>query len=133
MREIKESVDSIRELVARLNKMSPARAKLCEENGDTLFYMNGNDGTAFDWELNGRLCEFMQFYVDTEMGYTKVFVEDNGGLVGYVYEHDAPYGVLIREYGHIDTDGARKLMCYMRDNADVKGLFDKPLNMICNV
>ena len=28
-------------------------------NGDgTIYYMNGNDGTAFDWEMNDRLCEF---------------------------------------------------------------------------
>ena len=24
----------------------------------TIIYMNGNDGTAFDWEMNNRLCEF---------------------------------------------------------------------------
>ena len=31
------------------------------EDGGKIFYMNGKDGTEFDWFVNGRLCPFMSF------------------------------------------------------------------------
>ena len=32
-----------------------------EENG-TVYYMNGKNGTEFDWHVNDRLSDFMVFY-----------------------------------------------------------------------
>ena len=31
------------------------------DNG-AVFYMNGNDGTDFDWQVNNHLCEFFTYY-----------------------------------------------------------------------
>ncbi len=31
------------------------------ENG-TIFYMNGNDGTNFDFDMNDRTCEFVNMH-----------------------------------------------------------------------
>ena len=36
-----------------------------EKNG-AVFYMNGNNGTEFDWYVNDRLPAFMVFYNDAD-------------------------------------------------------------------
>lgn len=36
------------------------------ENG-SIYYMNGNDGTAFDWDCNDVTCEFICFYKTTDL------------------------------------------------------------------
>ena len=34
------------------------------EDHGTIFYMNGNDSTLFDFEMNDRLCEFGVFHAN---------------------------------------------------------------------
>ena len=38
------------------------------DNG-AIYYMNGNDGTDFDFEMNDRTCEFMSFYKSSDLEY----------------------------------------------------------------
>ena len=45
-----------------------------------IYYMNGNDGTDFDWKCNERICEFMVFH-ENEMGYIKLCRETS--FTGY--------------------------------------------------
>lgn len=69
--------------------------QLVSEDGDLIFYMNGNDGTSFDWRMNVRLCEFYLFYKDSKMGFVKVIVNKNDTINGYVYRN--------KEYRPIET------------------------------
>ena len=56
-----------------------------EENG-AVYYMNGKNGTEFDWHVNDRLSDFMVFYDDEDkMGAVKASLYRDGGLVIYVY------------------------------------------------
>ena len=50
-----------------------------------IYYMNGNDGTDFDWNCNGRTCEFMVFH-ENEMGYIKLTVNKDNSVNVYVYQ-----------------------------------------------
>lgn len=52
------------------------------KNG-AVYYMNGNDGTDFDLQCNGRACEFYVFWKN-ESGAIKVYIEKNG-LNAYCY------------------------------------------------
>ena len=54
------------------------------ENG-TVFYMNGNDGTGFDFSMNDRTCELMSFYKSSNYGFFKIFVTISGLIDGYAY------------------------------------------------
>lgn len=54
------------------------------ENG-VVYYMNGNDGTCFDFEMNDRTCEFMSFYKSSNYGFFKIFVSRDGLIDGYAY------------------------------------------------
>ena len=54
------------------------------ENG-TVFYMNGNDGTGFDFSMNDRTCELMSFYKSSNYGFFKIFVTRSRLIDGYAY------------------------------------------------
>lgn len=57
---------------------------MLDANG-AIYYMNGNDGTEFDWSCNGRLCEFYIFHKN-EIGFIKVTVEKNNEVCVFIYE-----------------------------------------------
>ena len=74
----------------------------------TIFYMNGNDGTDFDFEMNDRTCEFMSFYKSTEYGFFKIFVTRSGLIDGYVYLEEG-HGEAIRlEPKHVGEKEAKE-------------------------
>lgn len=56
------------------------------------FYMNGNDGSLFDWQANDRTCEFSRFYKSNQMGAIKVYVciydYYQYRIEGYVFKND---------------------------------------------
>lgn len=54
-------------------------------DGGAVFYMNGNDGTDFDFECNGRTCEFEIYYKSTEYGAIKAYLCDDGYIRGYCW------------------------------------------------
>ena len=56
-----------------------------EDNG-AVFYMNGKNGTEFDWYVNDKISDFMMFYNDkNNMGAVKATIYYDGGLLIYVY------------------------------------------------
>ena len=44
------------------------------EDGGAVFYMNGKNGTAFDWYVNDHLPSFFIFYNDKENLFTVIKV-----------------------------------------------------------
>lgn len=62
-----------------------------------VLYMNGNDGTSFDWACNDCTCEFFVFYEggSDALGYVKVFVTRDGYIRGYLWDTER-YGDAIR-------------------------------------
>lgn len=57
------------------------------DNG-AIYYMNGNDGTGFDFKYNGRTCEFMKFYKSTELGLIKAYLTADGFIKGYLWKDE---------------------------------------------
>lgn len=53
------------------------------ENG-AIFYMNGNDGTDFDWSLNDRTSEFYMCH-SNEIGFIKLYVNKDDTYTAYVF------------------------------------------------
>lgn len=57
------------------------------ENDGEIYYMNGKDGTEFDWYVNDKLPPFMVFYNDTaNLGAIKLILYRNSGIVIYIYD-----------------------------------------------
>ena len=69
-------------LESRLPQVSKAEL---EDNG-AVFYMNGKNGTAFDWYVNEHFPCFFIFYNDEEnLGAVQAILHCNGRLSVYVY------------------------------------------------
>lgn len=97
-------------------------------NNGEIYYMNGNDGTNFDWGMNDRICEFYVFGKNT-YGFIKLFVNKNDTMKVYVYNDFGPFPT--KEYSKTVEQGfslrMKKLMCTVADNKD---LYDQPLNVL---
>ena len=75
-------VNKVIEYIKKAREMFPEVTDDMLCGNGAIYYMNGNDGTEFDWEMNGRCCEFYLFYKETEMGFLKVFVNDDDTIDG---------------------------------------------------
>ena len=60
----------LNQIVGIVNEIRKEYPVIGNELDGKIYYMNGNDGTDFDWEANDRLCEFMVFH-ENEYGYIK--------------------------------------------------------------
>ena len=78
-----------------------------EDNG-AVFYMNGKNGTAFDWYVNDHLPCFFMFYGDKEnLGAVKAMLYNDCNMSVYVYGEKGHAQPVELNYD-IDTD-AKKL------------------------
>lgn len=102
------------------------------EDGGAVFYMNGKNGTAFDWYVNEHLPFFFMFYGDKEnLGAVKAMLYTDGNMSVYVYGdkgHAAP-----KELNYdINTDEKNlfNLAVLLKENADDKLIWDADLRKI---
>lgn len=80
----KDFYNLITEHFKEIRKQYPDIAdEMLDANG-AIYYMNGNDGTSFDWEANSRLCEFYIYY-KSELGFIKVCVKADETVDTYAY------------------------------------------------
>ena len=58
-----EILNEIRRLIreSRTMYLPHVKAEALEENG-AVYYMNGKNGTEFDWYVNGKVSDFFVFY-----------------------------------------------------------------------
>lgn len=77
------------------------------DNG-TIFYMNANDGTGFDFSMNDRTCEFMSFYKSSNYGFFKVYVTRDGKITGFAYLEEGHGEAIHLEPRHIGEKEAKE-------------------------
>lgn len=92
------------------------------DNGD-VFYMNGNDGTDFDYNVNDRTCEFYVFLKEGD-GYIKAYHTLNK-VVFYVYDRNDPYNGKAKRIEIKSKYGLTKVCDALSENFDQKGKYDK--------
>lgn len=99
---------------------------MLDTNG-AIHYMNGNDGTDFDWNVNDRLCEFYVFHKN-EMSFIKAFVNSDNTIDMYIYETDdamQPTYKFTEEMEKVKASSFAKIMNYIADDNE---LWDKPID-----
>ena len=74
----------LKQIVNIINEIRQEYPIIGNELDGKIYYMNGNDGTDFDWNCNERVCEFMVFH-ENEMGYIKLMVYNDNEINVYVY------------------------------------------------
>ena len=80
LKEIKEIINE------NIKKYLPdVKPSELEENG-MVYYMNGNNGTEFDWYVNDKISDFMVFYNDEKnLGIAKLTIYSNGDIYICIY------------------------------------------------
>lgn len=99
------------------------------ENG-AIYYMNGNDGTDFDWEANNRTCEFMAFYKSSELGMAKLYVNTDGKIDGYFWNNEGRGEAEYIEAGNVEKEKAEEFKEFLEDNFDYKNKWDNIIDYI---
>ena len=117
----KKALLPIRIIIDNIRREYPV---IGNEYDGNIYYMNGNDGTEFDWEMNYRVCEFIVWH-ENENGYIKLFVNRDGSIEGYVYPSGEmkPRHTITSKYPY-DTQELYELL--LRE-FDGKNIYDKPI------
>lgn len=102
-----------------------------EENG-RIYYMNGKNGTEFDWFVNEHLPSFMVFYSDKDnLGAAKATVYDDGGMIVYIYDdHGQNMKNEIKTFIDVSKEDMLTFAVCLRTNTDDKKIWDLSLENI---
>lgn len=96
-----------------------------EENGK-VYYMNGQNGTLFDYNMNEKLSDFMCFYKDGTCGIIKLRINKDGSSHIYLYNYGEK--VPFKDEDLLDQfnkDEIFNLAIILNKVMDEKGIFDK--------
>lgn len=100
-------LNEIRRLIreSRTMYLPHVKAEALEENG-AVYYMNGKNGTEFDWYVNGKVSDFFVFYKDeNNLGAVKLTLYSDGGVLVYIYdEHGRNLIKEIKTYVEASTE-----------------------------
>ncbi|MCR5104915.1 MAG: DUF2185 domain-containing protein [Eubacterium sp.] len=102
-----------------------------EENGK-VYYMNGKNGTEFDWYVNEHLPSFMVFYNDEDnLGVAKADVYEDGGMIIYLFDdHGKNFLKEVKVSLDVEKCDLLSLAVCLRLNADEKRIWDASLENI---
>lgn len=95
-----------------------------------IYYMNGNDGTDFDWNCNERVCEFMVFH-ENEMGYIKLMVYKDNTIQVYIYADGGMYPTDTKEL--IYKGNTKALAIHLYELFDNNDIYDEAIEDYMNV
>ena len=113
------------------NRLPEVRLTDLEDEG-AVFYMNGKNGTAFDWYVNEHFPCFFIFYADKEnLGAVKAVLHTDGSLSVYIYG----------DKGHADPEEINSILpaddgqllnmaVLLTENADNKRIWDADIRKL---
>lgn len=123
------TIEKIKEYIAKARELAPNVTNDMLDSNGAIYYMNGNDGTDFDWNCNDRLCEFMVFGKN-EMGFVKVCVNKNDTIDGWMYEDFGMRPTHTLEVAKLDDGEAEKFACQMYQIADARSIWDVKIDSL---
>ncbi len=102
-----------------------------EENG-AIYYMNGKNGTEFDWYVNERISDFFVFYDDENcMGAVKLLLYNDGGILIYLYdEQGAKLIKEVKTFIEVPKEEILKLAVFLRCEMDDQKIWDAKIDDI---
>ena len=102
-----------------------------EENGN-IYYMNGKNGTEFDWYVNEHISDFMVFYNDEKnLGAVKLTLYIDGKVLILIYgDKGNTLAQKIETSINITEQEMINLAVMLKKEADDKRIFDKGIDQI---
>ena len=77
-------IEKIKGVFAEIREKYPFITDEDLHSNGAIFYMNGWDGTDFDWNANDHTSEFYMFH-ENEIGFIKLYVNKCDTYTAYVY------------------------------------------------
>lgn len=77
-------IEKIKNVFAEIREKYPLITDEDLHSKGAIFYMNGNDGTDFDWNANEHTSEFYMYH-ENEIGFIKLYVNKGDTYTAYVY------------------------------------------------
>lgn len=100
------------------------------EKDGAIFYMNGKNGTVFDWYVNEHFPGFFIFYNDQEnLGAVKALLYTDGGLSIYVYP-DHGHGDPVTFETEIDSESLLDLAVQLAEKVDGQKIWDEDIRLL---
>ena len=97
-------------------------------DGGTVFYMNKEAGTEFDWTENGRPYEFMNFYQSwPNFSFIRILMFKNGTVKTFVHS-DNERDLIDENETAFSPAAIHDLAHALYYAADDSGKFDRPLS-----
>ena len=103
-----------------------------EESG-VIYYMNDQNGTAFDWSMNEHLSPFMCFYKDGSCGALKMDIYDDGEAIMYFYQYKAKSPFKEIRFNIFNESETYDLAVLLFHTMDQKGYFGKSIELCENI
>lgn len=114
----------LNQIVDIINEVREEYPIIGNELDGKIYYMNGNDGTDFDWKCNGRVCEFMVFH-ENEMGYIKLMVYDDNLITIYVYADGGMHPT--KEFKKRYIGDTLEFANFLYRTFDMNDVYDEPI------
>ena len=126
-------LSEIKEMINKsINEYLPdVQSSDLEENGN-IYYMNGKNGTEFDWYVNEHISDFMVFYNDEKnLGAVKFTLYTDGTVLIYIYGDKGNTVVQKIETSiNITEQEMLTLAVKLKKGADDRRIFDKGIDQI---
>lgn len=102
-----------------------------EENG-AIYYMNGQNGTEWDWHVNEHLSDFMVFYNDkNNLGAAKLRIYSDGVAILYLYDDNGKTLIkTIETKINAPKDEILKFAVLLKKETDDKNNWDADINKL---
>lgn len=115
----------LKQIVNIVNEIRKEYPIIGNELDGKIYYMNGNDGTDFDWNCNDRVCEFMVFH-ENEYGYIKLMVYKDKTIQAYIYADGGMSATDKKEFKY--KGNTKALAVHLYEVFDNNGIYDEAID-----
>lgn len=121
-------IEKIKEVFADIRKKYPQITDTDLLDNGAIYYMNGNDGTDFDWNANQNTSEFYMYH-NNEIGFIKLYVNVGDTYTAYVYPNGEMSAVDTIK-GNLNEGDSLYLATILYHKADKKYIYDEKITEI---
>ena len=114
----------LNQIVNIINEIRKEHPIIGNELDGKIYYMNGNDGTDFDWNCNDHVCEFVVFH-ENEMGYIKLMVCKDNTMMAYIYADGGMNPTDTKEFRY--EGNTKELAVHLYEVFDDNGIYDEAI------
>ena len=121
-------IEKIKIVFADIREKYPLITDEDLHSNGAIFYMNGNDGTDFDWNANEHTSEFYMFH-ENEIGFIKLYVNKGDTYTAYIYPN-GEMSATETVRGKLDEGDSLYLAALLYSKADREYIYDAIIDEI---